>query len=126
MMAKILIVEDDVDLCATYVDLLESMGHEVTAIHNSHQAVERLIQGRMKPDVVVLDMNLHGDSGLVVLGLIRRMPRLARTKVVIASGYPDLAHRAMAEWGADLFLRKPVSIAHLKNTVESFTVTLAN
>ncbi len=120
-MVKILIVEDDFDICETYIDVLENEGHDLLAISTCEQAVDCLIRNRMKPDVVILDLNLSGESGLVILGLIRRLPKLANTKVIIASGYPDLAKRAIKQWGADLFLSKPVSMDKLKSTVHELT-----
>jgi DNA-binding response OmpR family regulator len=118
-MAQILIVEDDLDICETYIDILENEGHDLHAITTNAQAVDWLIRQRMKPDVVILDLNLAGESGFVVLGLIRRIPKLAKTKVIVASGYPDLAKKAIEKWGADLFLPKPVTMDLLKNTVRS-------
>ena len=115
-MATILIVEDDRDVCETYVDILENEAHKVDAVTNSAQAIDYLVRRRMRPDLVILDMNLGGESGLIVLGLIRRIPRLTNTKVIIASGYPDLAKRAIDQWGADLFLPKPVKLEALQNT----------
>ncbi|MBN2304396.1 MAG: response regulator [Anaerolineae bacterium] len=118
--ARVLIIEDDLDLVETYVDILESDGHDVHTINSSAQALDYLIKNRNRPDVVILDMSLPGESGIVVLGLIRRLPKLARTKVIIASGYPDLAKHAIDNWGADLFLQKPISMDELKNAVKTF------
>jgi DNA-binding response OmpR family regulator len=118
-MATVLIVEDDLDVCETYIDVLENEEHDVHAITTSTQAIDCLVRRRMKPDLVILDMNLAGESGLIVLGLIRRIPRLTNTKVVIASGYPDLAKKAVDDWGADLFLQKPVAMDALKRTVRN-------
>jgi DNA-binding response OmpR family regulator len=120
-MAQILIVEDDQDICETYIDVLENDGHDLHAFKNSSQAVDWLIRQRMKPDVVILDLNLAGESGFVVLGLIRRLPKLANTKVIVASGYPDLAKKAVDQWGADLFLAKPVTMDLLKSTVKGLS-----
>jgi len=125
-MSRILIVEDDVDLCETYVDVLEGEGHEVRAASTNGQAIDCLVSDRLKPDVVILDMNLSGESGIVVLALIRRIPKLANTKVIIASGYPDLAKRAIDCWGADLFLPKPVTMDTLKSTVRGLVTLGAN
>ena len=119
-MAAILIVEDDHDLCETYIDILKSEKHTVDSVSSTLQAIEYLVRRRMKPDLVILDMNLGGESGITVLGLIRRIPRLVNTKVIIASGYPDLAKRAVDQWGADLFLQKPVKMETLKNTARGF------
>ncbi|NDJ76795.1 MAG: response regulator [Chloroflexi bacterium] len=120
-MSKIMIVEDDLDLCETYTDFLEAAGHTVKVITSSAQAIDALIRERNVPDLVILDMNLPGESGIVVLGFIRRLPRLHNTKVIIVSGYVDMANRAIAEWGADLFLPKPVSLEKLRTSIGTFT-----
>ena len=123
---KILIIEDDLDLAETYIDNLESEEHDVALISTSTQAIDYFVRDRNRPDVVILDMNLPGESGIVVLGLIRRIPRLKRTKVIIASGHPDMAKRAIDNWGADLFLQKPVAMDVLQNTVNDFKVGMLN
>jgi CheY-like chemotaxis protein len=116
-MAKILIVEDDIDLCEVYQEVLEQEGHVVFVTQTSSQALEFLIRSGVTLDLVFLDMHLPGVSGLVVLNLIRRLPRLSKTKVVVVSGYPDMANQAMQEWDADQFLCKPVTVEQLKEAV---------
>ncbi|HEX2996813.1 MAG TPA: response regulator [Anaerolineales bacterium] len=125
-MAKILIVEDNVDLAETYRDFLEFAGHVVTLVHNGTEAIEYLIRRRLVPDVIILDMQLPGDSGVVVLGLIRGMPRLVRAKVIIASGHADISQWAIKQWGADLFLQKPISLEVLKRTIDDFSISSAS
>ncbi|GEM_PF-1644461 len=125
-MAKILIVEDNVDLAETYRDFLEFAGHVVTLVYNGTEAIEYLIRRRLVPDVIILDMQLPGDSGVVVLGLIRGMPRLVRAKVIIASGHTDISQWAIKQWGADLFLQKPISLEVLKRTIDDFSISSAS
>ncbi len=117
-MSKILIVEDEADLCETYTDALELDGHDVSSAGSSADALRCLVIGRMRPDVVILDMQLSGDSGIVILGLIRRLPRLGHTKVIIASGHPDMVKYAISQWGADLFLPKPVSLTEMRQVIK--------
>ena len=112
-----LIIEDDIDLVDTYIDILESEACVVDAIYTTAQALDYFIKNRNRPDVVILDMNLPGGSGIVVLGLIRRMPQLAKTKIIIASGYPEMAKRAIDNWGADLYLQKPIQMDVLRTTI---------
>jgi CheY-like chemotaxis protein len=116
-----MIVEDNIELCAAYRDLLESLGHEVDVSFTGTDAMDRLMKGRFDPDVVILDMQLPGHSGVVILGLIRRLPRLSHTKVVVSSGYPDLARQALDQWGADRFLPKPVSLMELKHVITEYS-----
>lgn len=119
-MAKILIVEDDIDLCGTYQDALEAAGHTVRVISTGTEAVDCLIYRRFVPEVVILDLQLPGNSGIMILGIIRGMPRLHRTKVIIASGHTDAGQWAVTQWGADLFLEKPVPLDLLKRSIDEF------
>lgn len=120
---KILIVEDDLDLVETYTDLLESEGHQVHAITNSTQALDYLLIARNRPDLVILDMHLPGGSGFLVLGLVRKLPRLAQTQVIVASGFPEMAQRAVDNWGASVFLQKPIQLDALRTTIQRFKPT---
>jgi CheY-like chemotaxis protein len=123
-MVNILIVEDDIDLCETYRDALERVGHTVEVASSSKQAMDCLTVKRMKPDVVILDMQLHRESGSVILALIRRLPQLDHTKVIIASGYANRGKRAKTMWRADLFLQKPVALDQLRQTISKLTHTI--
>src|SRR5579859_2478110 len=102
--SRILIIDDDVELCETFSDALEFAGHEVKVVHSGNEGFR--IVTRLLPDVVILDMHLPGVSGILLLSHIRHMPRLAHTKVIIVSGYSDMAHTAKAVWGADMYLPK--------------------
>jgi CheY-like chemotaxis protein len=122
-MVQILIVEDDVDLCETYLDLFQAEGHTVLTVHTGTDAIDTLIRRRFLPDVVILDLQLPGDSGIVVLGLIRRLPRLRLTKVIIASGQIEAGQWAVKQLGADLFLGKPIALDVLKRTIDDCATT---
>jgi CheY-like chemotaxis protein len=114
-MTKILIVEDDVDICDTYLDILVGQNHKFEVVHSGAAALN--IVTRFLPEIVLLDMHLPGASGMLVLSFIRRYPRLAKCKVIIITGYAELAQTAAVHWGADLCLVKPVPVATLRNAV---------
>lgn len=120
-MVKVVVIEDDIDLCDTLYDALKADGHTVDTYYTGTEAIDAFIRKRISADVVVLDMQLPGDSGMVVLGLIRRLPRLKKTRVIISSGHADAGLWAVKQWGADLFLQKPISLDVLKRTVHEFT-----
>jgi two-component system OmpR family response regulator len=125
-MAIVLVVEDDIDLCDTYVDILKSSGYEVHRATTGTEAIDALIHDRLKPDVVILDIQIPGNSGILVLSLIRGLPRLHNTKVIIASGHTDTGQWAVSQWRADLFLQKPIPTDLLKRTINDFTSAPAN
>jgi CheY-like chemotaxis protein len=115
MMGIVLIVEDDADLREVYAEALESLGHQVEAVGTGSEALRWL--PKITPDIVILDIQLPGASGGLILSYIRRYRRLTDTRVIIVSGYPELAQSALEIWGADLYLRKPVSPSDLKAAV---------
>jgi len=117
-LGKILIIDDDLDICETFSDILATAGHNVEVLR-SNAAAFRLLP-RMKPDVVLLDMIMPGSSGSVTLSFIRRLSSLSHTKVIIVSGHPEMAIAALSTWGGDLFLAKPVTPRKLLDAVASY------
>ncbi len=116
-MVKVLIVDDDVEICDTFSDILTHVGHDVHVARSGTEAFRAL--RRVSPDVVLLDMNLPGISGVELLSYIRHIRRLAHARVIIITGHPELAQSAKAIWGADMSLTKPVSPRELLKAVEN-------
>lgn len=115
---KILIVEDDIDLVETYTDLLEPQGYTVLSVLRSADAIQ--IATRQKPDVIILDLNLPGDSGGMVLNFVRRYPPIAKTKIIVATGQPDMINTALyVSDKADAILTKPISNQLLLDTIKN-------
>src|SRR5260221_9580636 len=117
-MGKIVIVDDDIDICDTFADILTHTGHEVKILNSGTEAFRLL--PKLVPDVVLLDMHMPGVSGVLTLSYIRRLSRLANTKIIIISGHPELAESAKSIWGADLFLPKPISPKQLVDAVSIY------
>jgi CheY-like chemotaxis protein len=116
-MAKILVVEDDLDLVETYTDLLEAHQHTVVAVSRAAEAIQLIT--RVKPAVIVLDLNLPGDSGVVVINFVRGYLPLAKTKIIIATGHPEIIQRSgyLAQ-RTDVILSKPISNEQLLATID--------
>jgi len=121
-MARILIVEDDLDLVETYTDLLESRHHQITSVMKAADAIR--VVTRWQPAVVILDLNLPGDSGVMVLNLIRNYPLLANTKVIIATGHPEILEKTgYISSRADSIMCKPVSNDLLLTKIDEYLVS---
>lgn len=117
-MAKILIVEDDADLVETYTDLLEIHDHSVESVARANDAIARVT--RFKPNIVLLDLNLAGYSGAIVISMIRRYPMLKDTKIVVITGHPEMLKGRPDAAHVDLILSKPISNEKLLETVDQF------
>jgi len=114
-MAKILIVEDDADLVETYTDLLEINQHSVSSVTRAVDAFGLVT--RFKPNIVLLDLNLAGYSGAIVISMIRNYPMLKKTKIVVITGHPEMLRGDPNAAHVDLILSKPISNEKLLNVV---------
>ncbi|QAR31876.1 response regulator [Geovibrio thiophilus] len=65
MTKKILLVDDDKGIIQYYSELLEGSGYEVQVAMDGEQALAAL--GAGLPDLVLLDVNMPGKSGLDIL-----------------------------------------------------------
>jgi CheY-like chemotaxis protein len=122
-MQKILIVEDDADLVETYTDLLEIHDYAVTSTARANDAITLVT--RLKPHIVLLDLNLAGYSGEVVINMIRRYPLLKDTKIVVITGHPEMLQGRLSATSADLILSKPITNEKLLETINLFSAKVS-
>jgi two-component system, OmpR family, response regulator CpxR len=102
-MERILIVDDDVELCQLITQFLEPEGFKIEAEHDGARAVERALAEQY--DLMVLDVMLPGMNGFEVL---RRIRALSRTPVMMLTARGDELDRIIGlEIGADDYLPKP-------------------
>jgi len=64
-MAKLLVVDDESNIRLLYSQELSEEGHQVVTAASANEAVEKLAAGDF--DLVVLDIKLKNESGLVLL-----------------------------------------------------------
>jgi DNA-binding NarL/FixJ family response regulator len=117
-MKKVYIVEDQRAVRELLAELLKQMpfyqlvGESGDGLEASNQIIEK------KPDVVILDAKLPGLNGPDVLRKVRKV--LPATRFLVFSGYQNpVLVRDMIEAGAHGFVEKNVSIAELKNGLDS-------
>ncbi len=102
-MARILIVDDDVELCELVAEYLGDEGFSVEAVHDGATGVERCLAG--EPDLVILDVMLPELGGFAVLGRIREA---SRVPVIMLTARGEEVDRIVGlEMGADDYLPKP-------------------
>src|SRR5579863_6905775 len=113
--ARILLVDDEVDLLDAYSRLLARAGMQCISALDSAQARQAI--SREHPDLVVTDLSLPDSSGLEIISAAQRESPKIPVIVMTGHGTPDLAQRAVAA-GAECYLVKPVSIAELQRAIE--------
>lgn len=117
-MARILVVEDDIDIAALVAHKLRSAGHDVVQVEDGDAALAAIREQR--PDLVVLDWMIPGPDGIAVCETVRADPELATTRILMltAKAQESDFERAFRS-GADEYMQKPFSTRELVVRAES-------
>ena len=118
--ARVLIADDDQIATRVLRLLLGADGHEVTAVASGDDAWKEA--GRLRPDLVLLDVEMPGMSGFDVCRRLRADPTLGEVPIVLITALSDQAARLKGiEAGADDFISKPFDRAELAARVRTIT-----
>lgn len=116
-MARILVVDDDVQIRRLFRLTLESAGHEVEEASDGAACLMRLPE--VRPDMVITDIMMPEKDGFETILEIRRTT--PHTKILAVSGGGDLnplTCLVMAKTlGANAVLAKPVRVETLVSAV---------
>src|SRR6266581_8142115 len=103
MMDRILVIDDDVELCSLVGEYLGAEGFTVESAHDGEHGLERALSGDHL--LVVLDVMLPGMNGFEVL---RRIREVSRAPVLLLTARGEDVDRIVGlEIGADDYLPKP-------------------
>lgn len=120
---RIAVVEDNESLAEAVAASLTDEGHGVDVIHDGGDAA--LFLGRERPDLVILDINLPGKSGLDVLTELRAAG--SAVPVILLTARSETKDRVVGlDSGADDYLVKPFDIAELLARVRALLRRSAN
>jgi len=120
-MAKIVLVDDDDYVRSAMVDIIKALEYEVYEIKEPQEVNEEMIED-INPDLIICDFTMPGKNGLQVFETIVKV--FPKTRFLILSGGPGSDQKNQtdfleAEQIGLTILRKPVSIAILKKTIEN-------
>lgn len=102
-MDRILVIDDDVELCGLVAEYLQPEGFQIEGAHNGEQGLEKALSGNHL--LVVLDVMLPGINGFEVL---RRIRSTSRVPVLLLTARGEDVDRIVGlEIGADDYLPKP-------------------
>ncbi|MEJ5903743.1 response regulator [Pseudomonas kermanshahensis] len=108
-MSHLLIVDDDVEVLDLLQKFLRQHGYEVD-VASDGQGLWQVLERRV-PDLVILDVMLPGDSGLV---LCQRLQAEYKVAVIMLTAMGELSDRVVGlELGADDYLTKPFAAREL-------------
>jgi DNA-binding response OmpR family regulator len=108
-MARVLVVEDETQLNQMICDYLTHQGHETSSAHDGTTALRLIFE--LKPDLVILDLNLPGLDGLDVA---RTITSQTTVPVIMATARGEEEDRLDGFGvGADDYVVKPFSLPEL-------------
>lgn len=114
---RVLVVDDNPDSLGLAKDILKVAGYQVITASDGPNAL-KAARAEL-PDLILLDVNMPGMSGMEVCAEIKKDERTAQMPVIMLSALGDIDNRVDAlAMGADDFLAKPYSPRELMARVE--------
>jgi DNA-binding response OmpR family regulator len=108
MMARVLIVEDEPDICDLLAFHLEREGYQASKCRSGADALHQIRAS--PPDLVLLDLMLPGMNGLEVCRRLRQDTATVGLPIVMLTAKGDELDRVLGlELGADDYIVKPFS-----------------
>ena len=113
---RILVADDDSGVRQLLRTYLESAGYEAHTANDGVEAMDRFLS--LRPDAMVLDINLPELDGFGVLKLMAAAPKDRRTAVLVLTARPGAADvKRAVKLGARDYLTKPFTEAQLRSRI---------
>jgi DNA-binding response OmpR family regulator len=112
---KILIVEDEGEMCLVLNILLNEEDFELEHVPDLQAATEYLKKNQ--PSLIILDNKLPDGFGIDYIGLVKK--RHPSTKIIMITGYDASAEDVALENGADIFLQKPFTKRQMFESIKT-------
>lgn len=114
---KILVVDDELDICAILKFNLEKAGFEVSTAQSAEDALEK---GMNSYDLLLLDVMMEGMSGFDLAKMLKQKPQTKDIPIIFITA-KDTADDAVngLDLGADDYISKPFSIKEVISRVKA-------
>jgi two-component system, OmpR family, response regulator len=113
-MKKVLIVEDEADMCLLLNILLTGKEIELDHVKNLSAAESYLLTDQ--PAVVILDNKLPDGFGIDFIPLLKS--KYPDIRIIMISGFDSAARDVALDNGADVFLNKPFTREELYQSIK--------
>jgi len=116
--AKILIVDDDVDIVNLFEQFFKFKGHNIVAkAFNGEEALELYKSLENHPDIIIMDHRMPLKNGLETTKEFLAIN--PNCKIIFVSADYSVKEKAL-EMGAIDFLEKPIDFGTLFNIIEKY------
>jgi DNA-binding response OmpR family regulator len=117
-MAKILIIDDDVNTTWLMDGYFSKMGYEIRSVNNSNLAVSET--DVFQPNLVIIDLMMPGIDGIEICKVLKCSQTTKDIPVLIFSAVGDVNAKVRAfEAGAHDFVTKPIHLEEIKIRIKN-------
>jgi CheY-like chemotaxis protein len=106
---RVLVVEDDVEIRESLMELLEECGYEPVGAANGCEGLDKLQASEEPPCLILLDLMMPVMDGKMFRQEQLRRPELATIPVVVLSAYRNVAEETK-DMSVAAFLKKPMKL----------------
>ena len=112
---RILIVDDEEDICNILSFNLEKAGYDTRIVHSAEEALTSGVNGY---DLILLDIMMEGISGLKMAEMMKKNPDTAKIPIIFISAKDTEDDTVNGlNIGADDYIAKPFSIREVLSRV---------
>ena len=117
-MARVLVVEDQIENLDLMVYLLRAFGHETLVARDGAEGVAAVTQGR--PDLIVMDLQMPVMDGYLAASAIKADPAVSSIPLIAVTAYAMVGdrERIMAA-GFDGYQSKPIRVTEFLQAVRA-------
>lgn len=112
---RLLVVDDDVELCSLLDEFLRREGYTVECVHDGRTGLDKALQGGY--DLLILDVMLPGVDGFEILKRLRQQSRVP--VLMLTARGEDVDRIVGLELGADDYLPKPFNPRELSARIKA-------
>src|ERR1051326_8002422 len=120
---KVLVVDDDVQLCQLTSDILEEHGYQPLTAYTTDEGFQKLYEDM--PDLIILDVWLPSIGGFEFCRRLRATAEVGHIPIIMLTAQDTEMDKVMGlEMGADDYMTKPFSqkelLARIKALLRRF------
>jgi len=110
---KLLVVEDEKNLCLLYREELTREGYKVIAVSDAETAIQHI---QKQPfDLIITDIRMPVKNGIELITQIMALRK--DIPIIINTAYQSYKHDFMT-WAADAYIVKSASLDELKSKIK--------
>ena len=112
----VLVAEDDADIRLMMLTLLRMKGYKAAEARDGQETLD--VARALRPDVILMDLQLPRLNGFAVARSLRQTETLRRVPIIVVSAHDPAKHRNLAlAAGCNAYVQKPIDFDSLDGMI---------